>query len=195
VEWLRKYIEKLDVKPVVVGHSMGSIIVSHFVEQYPEMVDRRVVFMSPILRGPGAKIAGRVLDSAVKGVLMPFRQDQRMKILGSRQVSWIISHYLTVDRTKQKEIDNIHYKLGGSFASSKSLYGDMELSATHEMKMPKNKRILVLFGKKDRLSNHRLVRERALEVGADYYEFGKAGHLINYEKPEEVAERIKEFLK
>ncbi|MCL1839387.1 alpha/beta hydrolase [Candidatus Saccharibacteria bacterium] len=195
LKWLHSYIEDLGVKPILVGHSMGSIIVSHYVEKYPETVGEKVVLMSPILRGPGAKVAGRVLDGALKGLLWPFGQEQRTKILASKQVSWTISHYLTSDKTKQKEITELHYKYGGSFASSRSLYGDMQVSMENDTKMPKDKQILVIFGKKDRLSNHKLARARAEQAGAEYCELLDCGHLINYERPQEVAERIKQFLK
>ena len=194
VEWLRKYVEGLGEKPIVVGHSMGSIVVSHFIEKYPDMVDERVVLMSPILRKPAGRIASKMLDSALKGVLYPFKQESRKKILASKQVSWTIAHFLVTDRAKQKEITEAHIKYGGNFASSRSLYGDMQVSSTHETKILSSKRMLVIFGRKDRLSNYKLVRERVKTAGVEYYEFD-SGHLINYERPEEVAERIKGFLK
>ena len=195
IEWLREYISNLGVKPVVVGHSMGSIIVSHYVEKYPDTVDERVILLSPILRKPGGKAVGRMADAAVRKILSPFEQERQAKILASKQVSWIIAHYLTADRKKQKEITEIHYMIGESFASSRSLYGDMGVSAENDTKIPEGKQVVVIFGKKDRLSNYKLVREQAKQAGAKYYEFNRAGHLINYERPAEVAERIREFLK
>ena len=194
VKWLHGYIADLGVKPIMVGHSMGSIIVSHYVEKYPETVAQDLILMSPILRGPGAKAANMVFNEAVRGVLFPFSPELKKKILASKRVSWMISHSLTADKSKQKAIDEMHYEYAGQFVSARSLYCDMDISASNDTKMPLNKRMLVLFGKKDKLSNCKLVRERVREVGAEYFEFDSAGHLINYERPEEVAERIREFL-
>jgi len=194
IEWMHEYIGSLKRKPIVVAHSMGAIIASHYIEKYPETVDEKVVLLAPILRGVGGKAANRAFSGVVRGAVLPFTPKRRKKIMASKPVSWAISHYLTSDKTKQKIIDEEHYKYSGRFASAKSLSADIKISALYETKMPRDKRVLVVFGKKDRLSSYKLARERAKQAGAEYHEIETAGHLINYERPEEVAKRIKEFL-
>ena len=48
-KWLANYIleKKLD-RPVLVGHSMGSITVAATAEKYPELINEKIVFLSPI---------------------------------------------------------------------------------------------------------------------------------------------------
>jgi len=194
VEWLRSYVDGLKEKPVVVGHSMGSIIVSHYVAKYPESVADDVVLLSPIVRQTTNKILSTASYGAANGILAPFPLKYRKKILASKPVSWMISHYLTADRSKQREIDEMHYVNGRQFVSARSLQGDLRVSVVNQTREPSGKRTLVLFGQKDRLSSHKVVREWAKRVSVEYHEFEGAGHLINHERPTEVAKRIKRFL-
>jgi pimeloyl-ACP methyl ester carboxylesterase len=89
----------------------------------------------------------------------------------------------------------MHYEHGGCFVSAKSLSGDMKISMFNEAKMPRDKRVLIIFGKKDKMSDYKLVRGWAEQAGAEYREIADAGHLINYERPEEVVEQFRKFLR
>ena|GEM_PF-3347366 len=195
VEWLRKYVESLGVKPVMVGHSMGAIIGSYYVEKYPETVDERVILMSPILRKANAKMMSRASYAILNGVLRSLKKERQKKVLASRQVSWMISSYLTGDKAKRRENVLAHYENGVQFSSGQSLRGDLKVAMLHEVKVPRDRQALVVFGKKDKLSNAKLVREWAKQAGVAYCELDKAGHLINYERPEEAAKQIKRFLR
>ena len=51
-DWLHQYIaaQKFTQKPIIIGHSMGSILTSNFIRKYPNDIDQRVIYLSPILR-------------------------------------------------------------------------------------------------------------------------------------------------
>jgi pimeloyl-ACP methyl ester carboxylesterase len=70
----------------------------------------------------------------------------------------------------------------------------MEISVHHDTKILQKKRVLVISGKKDKLSDRKAIREQVGRAGVEYHEISDAGHLLNYERPKEVARRIKEFL-
>ncbi len=51
-KWLHRYIKSLHLKekPYIVGHSMGSMVVSYYVDHFPDDVQDEVVLMAPVFR-------------------------------------------------------------------------------------------------------------------------------------------------
>jgi len=193
-EWLHEYISKIDHKPYIIGHSMGSIIVSHYLEKYPKDVQHRVVLMSPIFRSRLSQKGSNLLYDLTSGALHILPEQSRYKFLKSKTVSFCISHYLTADKTQQKRIDELHYLYSGRFASADSLLVDMKISMKSQTKTPANKQVLYIIGNKDRLTKAIFARSVAAEQGAQYAELVGTGHLLNYEKPTLVTEVIDEFI-
>ena len=194
VEWLHEYCSRLGRKPFVVGHSMGSILVSHFVEKYPEDVERKMVLLAPILRTKRGAWSGKALYCAMRVALFPFSPKAKHKILASRKVSYVVSHYLTYDKSKQKEIDELHYKYGGRFASAESLLADAKISMMQTVVVPEEKDVLLVMGAHDKLTKLELGQILEEEAGVECQKMKGVGHLLNYEKPGEVAATIRDFL-
>ena len=47
--FLARYIKDNDIKnPILVGHSMGSIIAAIMAERYPDLINQKLILMSPI---------------------------------------------------------------------------------------------------------------------------------------------------
>ena len=193
-EWLHDYISKLDHKPYIIGHSMGSIIVSHYLEKYPQDVQRRVVLLSPIFRTRTSQKGSNLLYTLTSGALHVLPKKSRYKIMKSKTVSYCISHFLTTDKTQQKRIDELHYLYSGRFASADSLLVDMKISMRNQTKTPTDKDVLYVIGKKDRLTSAVLAHSVAAEQGAQCIELVGTGHLLNYERPTLVAEIIDEYI-
>ena len=114
--------------------------------------------------------------------------------MGSKPVSWCISHFLTADKSRQKEIDELHYKYSGRFASANSLLADMKISMKEQTILPPDKEVLYIMGNRDRLTKVNIARARTTEYGAKFAEIEGTGHLLNYEQPECVAELISGFI-
>ncbi len=193
-EWMHKHVQKLPHKPYVVAHSMGSIIMSYYISLYPEDVQDKVVFMSPIFRTKIGQGSSTILYTITSGFLHLLPKKTRFKLMKSRKVSFCISHYLTADKTKQKEIDELHYKYSGIFASADSLLADMKISMKKQVTPLQDKEVLYVIGSKDRLTSAKLAARRAVEHDAEFKEIEGVGHLINYEKPAQLAEAVDEFL-
>lgn len=194
VEWLHNYIAKLPRKPYIIGHSMGSIIVSHYLEKYPEDVRRKVILMSPIFRTRAGQKNSNFMYALTSGALHILPKRPRYKLMKSKLVSFCISHYLTVDRKQQKQIDQLHYLYSGRFASADSLLVDIEIAMKAQTKTPTNKQVLYIIGNKDRLTKAVLAHSIAAEQGAQFMELVGTGHLLNYERPTLVADVIDEFI-
>ena len=197
IEWLHLYIQALGLKqkPVIVGHSMGSIIVSHYLEKYPDDVERKVVLMSPIFRDKPAQITNNTLYDLLDGAMRLLPEKPRDHFLRSKAVSFAVSRYLTIDRSQQKAIDELHYKYSGHFASADSLIADAKISMRQQTIVPKNKEVLMIIGEKDRLVTDTCVKRIAKETHSHLVQIYHTGHLINYEQPTQVADSIIEFLK
>ncbi len=196
VKWLRSYIKKLDLSqpPIIAGHSMGSIIVSHFIEKYPDMVDDRVILLSPIFRTPFGVAFNKVSCFIMTSILRLIPKRYRHGFLASKFVSFCISHYLTIDKSRQKKIDKLHYEYSGRFASAESLLADIKISMNYQTKIPADKTILFIRGDKDRLSPLKEAKKRIAGTGNTLRVLKGVGHLINYERPKTVAGIISEFI-
>lgn len=193
-DWLHENFG--DKEYYFVAHSMGSIIVSHYLSKYPkDKVQRRVVFISPIFRTKAGQKTSDILYALASGALHVLPKKPRYNFMRSKPVSFCISHYLTSDKTMQKEIDQLHYKYSGRFASADSLLADMKISMKEQTILPENKDVLYIIGNKDRLTKTKLARNCAAEQGAQFTEIADTGHLINYEQPAALAEAIDEFIK
>lgn len=192
-KWLHKYCTDLPEKPYIVGHSMGSIVVSHYVGKYPEDTQKKMALLSPIFRNKSGEKSSKFLYGALKAVLAPFPPKTKHKVMASRQVSYVISHFLTHDKSKQKEIDELHYKYSGRFASAKSLLADAKISMTETAIVPEGKQVLLCVGTHDKLVDAEIVKVVAEKNQSRYKEIADVGHLLNYERPEEVASVLEEF--
>jgi pimeloyl-ACP methyl ester carboxylesterase len=173
---------------------MGSIIVSHYVEKYPDDVRKKVILLSPIFRTHSGQKNSNLIYALASGALHILPKHSRYKLLQSKSVSFCISHFLTSDKTQQKHIDQLHYLYSGRFASADSLLIDMKISMKNQTKAPSNKEVLYVIGNKDRLTKAVLARTVAAEQGAQYMELVGTGHLLNYEQPMRVADVVDEFL-
>lgn len=193
-EWLHEYCVALPMKPYIVGHSMGSIIVSYFANKYPDDTREKLVLMAPIFRDRVGKMSGEILYGVLEAVLAPLSKGAKHKVMASRTVSYVISHFLTYDKSQQREIDELHYQYAGRFASSESLLADVKISMTEAAIVPESKETLLCIGMHDRLMRADFVRVVARKEGATFREIADAGHLLNYERPDEVAWMIRDFL-
>lgn len=194
--WLNHYIEslKLPKKPYLVGHSMGSIIVSHFLEKHPSAVAPDVVLLSPIFRSPRAQHASNQLFSLCSSSLRLLPKNTRFRFLKSRFVSFCISHYLTIDKSKQAEIDALHYRFSGRFASASSLLADMRISMQNQVVLPSGKRYLLILGNKDRLTSVKIATSTTKnQKNLKLKVLNNTGHLLNYEQPKLAASLMTKF--
>lgn len=195
VDWLHHYIldHKLN-KPYIVGHSMGSMIVSHFMKKYPNDAAQKVVLMSPVFRSKFNEKKMAVFYKATRGGLAILNKKQQYKLLSSRQLTYIISHLFTYDKKQQKRIDELHYQYSGHFSSADSFIADMRLSMCNQTIIPEEKDTLLCYGKHDQLTPYKYTEKVAEKYGVTAKRIDNAGHLLNYETPEVAAKIIKNFI-
>lgn len=196
-DWLHQYIanQHLAQKPIIIGHSMGSIISSNFIRKYPNDIDSRVIYLAPVFRTRKAKkqsIRRYKLVYFCLGILLP--TSWAYKFESSHFLSYVISHFLTVDKTQQKKIDDIHYRYSGRFSTHKSFIADVKIAMCETTWLTDKKNTLVVFGKGDKLTSYKYASERCKKYNATFKLIEGTGHFLNYERPAEVANIIDDFI-
>ncbi|MFT4147496.1 MAG: alpha/beta hydrolase [Micrococcaceae bacterium] len=203
VHYLDALIEhlKLDEAPDLLGHSFGSVIVSHFAAQYPEKLNK-LILVNPIAVTNDKGLNGLL----AKGSVGIFQLSNKAPDMVS---SMVMSNPLVVRalsmkmaKTKDKELrKEIHHEHDEHFSSYTDKEGLIEafkssiseniMDIAHKITNP----TLLIVGEKDEIAPlsseirlHYAIKDSQLKVLTD------VGHLIHYEKPEEAAEAIADFV-
>lgn len=197
IEWLHGYIQNLNLKqkPYIIGHSMGSMIVSHYLDKYHNQVQQKTILLSPIFRTKTKQRFDSLCQKVLSFFLYLLPKGARTKLLRSKMVSYCISHYLTFNKSKQKQIDQLHYRYSGRFASADSIMADIKISMQMQTIIPPNNKVLCIIGDKDKMTSLPLAHDYANKEKVELRIVPNSGHLINYEEPQKVAEIIENFIK
>ncbi len=202
VTFVRDLLDGLQLKkPIIVGHSFGSIITSHFVMQYPDAAEKLILINpigAPALQGPRGVMTRLAIGYYWLGRKLPQRAAKRW--LGAPPIVKIMS--ITMAKTKDKEtlryIHDQHKQHFSSFASpqvvAESFRTSVENDVSHvasDIQLP----TLLIAGDKDDITT--LAKQRELQQklpNGELHVIDNVGHLIHYETPTEAAEAIRAFL-
>lgn len=169
--------------PILIGHSMGSIIVSAAVSQHPESFHAKSILLSPISNRAATPFR----------ILAPLTA-----VLPHHTVDLITTAYLFVPRDRKL----LHQTLALTRACSEDhpptrleMLDAARFSANYSVADFKFSRdVLMLAGEKDRLINRKHTIKLAREVQANVEFIPDSGHLHTYEKSHETTQKILEFL-
>jgi pimeloyl-ACP methyl ester carboxylesterase len=173
--------KKLD-HPILIGHSMGSIICAATAEKYPELIDRKIFFLSPICVTPPKFITN----------LVPLTM-----ILPKRVVSYVTTKYLLVkkDRSFLKDTLKITNECAAKITSKRDLARAGKFSASFSISdFHFDRDAIFIAGEKDKLNSKKQIKAVAKKFNREPIFLKKSGHLINYECPEVLAETIEKNL-
>jgi len=202
VEWLANFIDGLNLKqkPILMGHSFGSIVVSHFAVKYGDKIKCLILenpISDPALKGP--KAFATIL--AIIYYWLGFKSPEKIghKILSSRFVINIMTKIMS--KTKDKKIKDYakdqHLKHFSSFYDRKFLeevfktsIGNNVIEVASKIKLP----TLIIAGEKDDITSlktqiklSKIIKNSKLEIVKN------TGHLTQYEEPKKVAGAIEAF--
>ncbi len=201
---LREFLHRSGLKkPILFGHSMGTIIVADMLAADPSLADR-VVFVNPIAARPTqglgvVKIAPGIAYHHLAGRYLP--EKLGTAILRNKQLFLIGSATMTKTRDKQlrKWIHWNHVTYMKQFSDRKTLleaYDSSSKTTIADYKDRLGLPILMIAGKKDAIAPIKSQRKLVKELEhATLVELDNVGHIIHYEKPAEAAKEIKRFLK
>ena len=174
--------------PVLVGHSMGSLIAAGTAEKYPDLLADRIVFLAPIAAKPARPIA----------VLSPFATKIPRNV-----VDFTTTAYLMIPQprlgTAKKSLD-LTRASSKTYTSKEDVVACGRFSCSHAIGDFNFKaRPHLLAGAKDRL----IPRKQTEKLSADLAARGLnpktvfikgTGHLLNYEQPAETTAEIIKFI-
>ena len=205
VEWLFQFRQIVDPETpssYIVGHSFGSIIVSHYASLHPLTVTKLTLINpigAPALEGEQRFLTqlailyywlGRKLPARAARAWISFKPITKITSVTMRR---------TKDRQIRKFIDEQHYTHFSTFANPTQLSEAFKTSVSHDVSqvakhlaMP----TLMIVGEKDDITA--LSKQHELHAKIDDAELviiPEVGHLTHYETPGEVASAIRNFIK
>ena len=181
--WLADYIldNKLD-HPILIGHSMGSLIVAATAKKYPNLIHQKVFFLSPISE-PTPKFLRPIIP------LIAF--------VPNKLVCYIVTRYLigTLGKNQLPKILNLTYQCATKFTSIPDEIKAAKFSVSHSISdFNFNKDCYFIAGTEDKLNRQEQTKKTAAKYNAKVHFIKKSGHLINYEVPDQLSEIIQSYL-
>lgn len=202
VQFVTDFITSLKLqRPIVVGHSFGSIVASHFAATHPGMLEKLILInpiAAPALQGPRGVMTRLAIMYYWIGRKLPGRAAKGW--LGAPPIVRIMSVAMakTKDKDTKRFIHDQHRQHFSTFASPDVVAESFKASVSNDVShVAGNLSIptLLIAGDKDDITaidkQHELHRHIA---ASELYVIDNVGHLIHYEKPAEAAAAIEDFL-
>lgn len=171
-------------QPILVGHSMGSIIVAATAERHPELINHRLVLMSPISEKPAKFFA----------MLTPFSA-----LFPGRLVDYLTTRFLFVPKDRQlfqETLERTHACSSDQPPKKRDVFRSAKFSADSSVAdFNVDQEVLLLAGESDRLIKKSATEQLAQKLNAVAVFVPDSGHLHNYEKPHETATAIIRLLR
>lgn len=182
-DFISDYIDENQIKnPVLIGHSMGSLIAAATAEKYPEKLGEKLVFLAPISTKPPRPIA----------VLNPLATAFPRSVV---DVTTTAFNMVPNGLKTAKKTMRLTREASKQFVSKKDVNLAGIFSINHSISSFNfNKNALFLAGAKDHLISRKRTEALARELGQKTAFIPGTGHLLNYEKPKETAKEIIKFL-
>lgn len=183
--YVADYLKRTNiVKPVLVGHSMGSVVAASVAQHFPELIDSRLILLSPLSTRPAKPFAA----------ISPFSG-----LLPRRAVDYCTTRFLFVphDRKLFKRVLALTDQCSGDHPPRRTdamASAKFAAQASVEDFNLDRQTVLLLAGAKDRLIPTKATRALGQRLGASVEFLPGSGHLHNYEQPIATAEAILRFL-
>jgi pimeloyl-ACP methyl ester carboxylesterase len=204
VEWLyhfRQIVDPSTPSSYIVGHSFGSIIVSHYGALNPSTVNKLTLINpigAPALEGEQRLLTQLAILYYWLGRKLPARAARAWISLKPITKVTSITMRKTKDREVRKFIDEQHYTHFSTFANPTQLSEAFKTSVSHDVSqvadhltMP----TLMIVGEKDDITA--LTKQHELHAKLSDGELviiPDVGHLTHYETPGQVANAIRNFI-
>ena len=182
-KWLANYIldNKID-RPILIGHSFGSIISAATAEKFPELINEKLVFIAPISEK----------HSKFFHILIP-----QFQFLPDKLIDYVITRFLLIPNDR----DLFKYSLKSTELSRQNIYSRLDIvkcaqfCAEHSINdFNFKKSLFIIAGKTDRLNPLTKTKNIAKKHDAILKVIPRTGHLINFEEPDLVAKEILNFI-
>lgn len=169
-------------KPILIGHSLGSIITAATAQNYPDLINQKLILLAPISRKPATFFAHLVPLTAV---------------LPTRTVDYLTTRYNFVphDKALFKQALKHTNTCSATYSSKTEVKRAGRFSASTAVSdYSFHKDALIVVGQTDHLIPHAATAAYAQSINAHLVTVPGTGHLLNYENPAAVTQAIRQFL-
>ena len=191
---------QLDRPPILLGHSFGSIIASHYAADHAEMINKLILINpigAPALKGPKAVMTQLAIFYYWLGRKLPAKASHAW--LSAPPIVKIMS--VTMAKTKDKPtLDYIHHQHlthFSSFANPTVVAEAFQTSVSHDVRQIAERittPTLLIAGERDDITALPKQKELAARInGAALVVIPDVGHLIHYETAEAAAQAVTNF--
>lgn len=203
VAFLAAFLDTLELSPdtVLLGHSFGSIVVSHFVAAHPGRVYPLILvnpIASPALEGPKGIMTKLAVFYYWASAKLPASLGNAL--LRSKLIVYVMS--VTMSKTRDKQllafIHGQHHAYFSGFANRDMLLESFQASVSgtvREVATSLTLPTLLIAGAQDEIATlphqHKLVE---ILPDGELVVIDGVGHLIHYETPLPAAAAISDFL-
>ena len=192
--------QRYQAAPIVLGHSFGSILVSHMAAQQPESAPE-LILINPITTA-ALEGSARFLTALTRlyyrlGARLPETIGHQLLVnpLIVRLMSEVMA--TTKDRGLRRYIHDQHARHFSTFSDRASLATAFDVSVAHtvtevaeQLSMP----MLVIAGDKDAIAPIAATRDFVARTSnAKFVELAGVGHLVHYERADAAASAIMDF--
>lgn len=200
VTWLHGFIQKQGTKPILLGHSFGSIITAAYAAKYGDTIEK-LVLVNPIgssaLQGPRKILTQLAVFYYWLGKKLP--ESVARAWLSAKPIVYIMSVTMakTRERPLRKYIHKQHFTYFSRFHTSASVLEAFQTSVQHsvadvadDITTP----TLLIAGTKDDITPIAVQRQLVQQFkNARLVEIKHVGHLTHYETPAAVARAVHAF--
>jgi 3-oxoadipate enol-lactonase len=187
---LQDFLSQLGaIKPVLVGHSIGGMIVQQWLVKHPDTAAAIVLAQTSPAFG---KADGDWQKSFIDARLGPLDRGETMVSLAPTLVRELVGNDPDTNGMELARDCMAHVPEASYRASMLALLGFDQRQALKEIKVP----TLVLSGSKDRNAPAPMMAKMASFIpSANYVELENVGHLVNLERPAAFNAALDQFLK
>lgn len=203
INFVEEFIQNLDLKqpPILVGHSFGSIIASHYAAKHPSSIAKLILInpiSAPALEGPKQLFTKLAQGYYNIGAYLPPRMSRPW--LGWAPIIKVTSLMMTVtkDSAIRTYAHDQHKQHFSQFQHPRVVKEAFHASVTYTVRdvaAEIDTQTLLIAAEKDQLTtvkDQKITAERF--KNAQLVILPSVGHLIHYESPAQAASAIRTFI-
>lgn len=203
IDFVRVLLGSLDLKkpPILLGHSFGSIVASHYASRYAKTISKLVLINpigAPALKGPRGVMTRLAIGYYLLGRVLPGKMSKAWLSTPAIVKVMSVTMAKSKDKDMRKFIHDQHLQHFSTFANPKVVDQAFKASVRHDVRQVApiiTTPTLLVAGELDDITS--LEKQKQLHAAlpdGSLVVISSVGHLIHYETPKEAAVAIDAFL-